>query len=76
MYITLLGTLAASVLGNMPAGKPKIPERGVIRASDGVNIMSPHPLSNFEIQKVYKSKPKFNGIYWKRNYLKYRIGYI
>ena len=47
----------------MPAGKPKIPERGVIRASDGVNIMSPHPLSNFEIQKVYKSKPKFNGIY-------------
>ena len=32
----LLGTLAASILGNMLAGKPKIPTRGIIRASKGV----------------------------------------
>ena len=32
----LLGTLTASILGNMSAGKPKIPRRGVIRAGTGV----------------------------------------
>ena len=32
----LLRTLVASMLGNMLAGKSKIPERGVIRASVGV----------------------------------------
>ena len=31
----LLGTLAASLLGNMLAGKAKIPAWGVIRASEG-----------------------------------------
>ena len=25
--------------------------------------MSPHPLTNFEIQKYYQNKCKFNGIY-------------
>ena len=25
--------------------------------------MLPHPLKNFEIQKHYQNKPKFNGIY-------------
>ena len=30
----LLGALAASVLRNMLAGKPKIPGRGVVRASE------------------------------------------
>ena len=32
----LLGTLAASILGNMLAGKPKIPGLGAIRVSEGV----------------------------------------
>ena len=31
----LLGTLGASLLGNMLLGKPKIPKRGIIRAGDG-----------------------------------------
>ena len=25
--------------------------------------MSPHLLTNFEIQKYYQNKPKFNGVY-------------
>ena len=33
---TLLGTLAASILGNMLADKLKIPEGKVIRAAEGV----------------------------------------
>ena len=31
----LLGALAAVVLGNMSAGKPKTPGQGVIRAGEG-----------------------------------------
>ena len=27
--------------------------------------MSPHPLTNFEIQKYYQNKPRFNGVYSK-----------
>ena len=29
--------------------------------------MPPHPLTNFEIQKYYQNKPKFNGIYSRSN---------
>ena len=29
--------------------------------------MPPHPLTNFEIQKYYKNKPKFNGVYFRDN---------
>ena len=25
--------------------------------------MSPHPLTNFEIQKYYQNEPRFNGVY-------------
>ena len=25
--------------------------------------MPPHPLTNFETQKYYQNKPKFNGVY-------------
>ena len=25
--------------------------------------MSPHPLTNFEIQKYYKDVPRFNGVF-------------
>ena len=25
--------------------------------------MPPHPLTNFEIQKYYQNKPKFNGVF-------------
>ena len=30
--------------------------------------MSPHPLTNFEIQKYYQNKPKFNGVYSRNNF--------
>ena len=29
-------------------------------------LMLPHPLINFEIQKHYKNKPGFNGIFWRK----------
>ena len=36
----LLGILAASMLGNILAGEPKIPRRGVIRAGEGSIVSS------------------------------------
>ena len=29
--------------------------------------MSPHPLTNFEIQKYNENEPKFNGVYSRDN---------
>ena len=29
--------------------------------------MLPHPLTNFEIQKYYQNKPKFNSVYSRNN---------
>ena len=29
--------------------------------------MSPHPLTNFEIQKYYQNEPKFNGVFSRDN---------
>ena len=67
----LLGTLGASLLGNILVGE------GVIRAGDGAItkrqgreiiragyestikkrfLMPPHPLTNFEIQKYYQNE--------------------
>ena len=36
--------------------------------------MPPHPLTNFEIQKYYQNKPKFNGVCSKNNLLKIKDG--
>ena len=36
--------------------------------------MSPHPLTNFEIQKSYQSEPKFNGVYSRNNLPKIKDG--
>ena len=30
-------------------------------------ITSPHPLTNFEIQKYYQNEPRFNGVFWRNN---------
>ena len=30
-------------------------------------LMSPHPLTNFEIQKYYENEPRFNGIFSRIN---------
>ena len=55
----LLGTLGASLLGNLLAGK------GINRAGEGI-VTPPHPLTNFEIQK-YQNEPRFNGAYSRDN---------
>ena len=36
--------------------------------------MSPHPLTNFEIQKYYQNEPRFNGVYSKDNLTKVEDG--
>ena len=36
--------------------------------------MPPHPLTNFEIQKCYKSEPRFNGDYSRDNLPKIKDG--
>ena len=80
-----LGTIGASLLGNILAGK------GILRAGSGNKkgkgvvrekenwlwkrmrfIMPPHPLTNFKIQKYYQNEPKFNAVY-SRNYLPKKI---
>ena len=32
-----------------------------------VFLMLFHPLTNFEIQKYYQNKPRFNGVYCRNN---------
>ena len=70
----LLGTLRASLLGNLLAGGKEIVRagEGVIRADEGVkkklNFLLPfHPLINLEISEYYKNEPKFNGVYSRDN---------
>ena len=36
--------------------------------------MLPHSLTNFEIEKYYQNKPKFNGVYSRNNWSKIKIG--
>ena len=36
--------------------------------------MPPHPITNFEIQKYYQNKPKFNGVCSKNNLPKIKDG--
>ena len=36
--------------------------------------MSPHPLTNFVIQKFYQNEPKFNGVYSRNNWSKVKDG--
>ena len=71
----LLGTLEASLLGNLLTGK------GIMRADDGIvgagewggrkkklNLLLPfHPLTNIEINEYYKNEPRFNGEYSRNN---------
>ena len=77
----LLGTLGASLLGNMLIGK------GILRAGygnkEGKEMLGAgygskdfqfkklfnytHSLTNFEIQKYYQDEPRFNGVYSRDN---------
>ena len=36
--------------------------------------MTPHPLTNFEIQKYYQNEPRFNGVYSRDNLQKIKDG--
>ena len=36
--------------------------------------MSPHPVTNFEIQKYYQNEPRFNGVYSRDNLPKVKDG--
>ena len=36
--------------------------------------MSPHPLTNFEIQKYYQNQPKLNGVYSRKKLSKIKDG--
>ena len=81
----LLGTLGASLLGNILTG------RGTNRAGEGIVragyenkkgrkqqqnefLMLPHSLTNFEIQKYYQNEPRFNGVYSRDNLPKVKDG--
>ena len=35
--------------------------------------MPPHPSTNFEIQKYYQNKPRFNGVYSRDNLPKTKL---
>ena len=71
----LLGTLGASLLGNLLSGKGLARAgEGIIRAGEGVkknnqkfNLMPYHPLTNIEINEYYKNEPRFNGVYSRNN---------
>ena len=65
----LLGTLGASLLGNLLSGG-----KGVTRAGEGIkkikqsNLPIPfYPLTNFEISEYYENEPRFNGVYSRYN---------
>ena len=59
----LLGTLGASLLGNLlvEKGIDRV-GKGIARAGEGYKLMLLRPLTNFEIQKYYKNEPRFNGV--------------
>ena len=71
----LLGTLRASLLGNLLTGKRILragqgnkKRKGILRAGSGRMgfLILPHPFTNFEIQK-YKNEPRFNGVFSRNN---------
>ena len=59
----LLGTLGASLLGNLLTGK------GFRRAGDGIvragSRSKKKPLTNIELSECYKNEPRFTGVYSK-----------
>ena len=62
----LLGTLGATLLGNLLMGG-----KGIVHAGEGtkktLNLLPPHPLTNLEISQYYKNEPRFNGVYSRDN---------
>ena len=68
----LLGTLGATLLGNLltAKGSVKAGER-TMRAGEEIKkqkaLMLPHPLTNFEIREYYENELRFNGVYSRDN---------
>ena len=69
-----LGTLGASLLGNLLTGGKSIMRAGdgIVRAGSGskkkLNSLLPfHPLTNIEISEYYKNEPRFNRVYSRNN---------
>ena len=71
----LLGSLGASLLGNLLTGG-----KGIMRAGDGIVragsgskkkklnfLLLFHPLTNIEINEYYKNEPRFSGVYSRNN---------
>ena len=74
----LLGTLEASLLWNLLAGKGIVRAgsgnkkgKGIVKSGNGKEgfLMPPHPLANFEIQKYYENESRFNGVFSRNNLL-------
>ena len=70
----LLGTLGASLLGNLLSGGKGLATAGeeIVSAGEGAsekkNSLLPfHPLTNIEINEYYANQPKFIGAYSKNN---------
>ena len=67
----LLGTLGASLLGNLLSEKGFLRAgEGFLRAGEGTkkkSLMPAHPLTNFEITEYYENEPRFNGVYSRNN---------
>ena len=68
----LLDTLGASLLGDLLtknlSGRGVISAgEGTIRAGYGSKKLTPHPLTNFEIQVYYQNESRFIGVYSRDN---------
>ena len=72
----LLGTLGASLFGNLLTGGKGMMRagegKGIVRAGEGskknLNFLLPfHPLTNIEISEYYANEPRFNGVYSRDN---------
>ena len=67
-FRSLLGILGAS-LGEVQLQQAKEQLEQLKK-----NLIQPHPLTNFEIQKHYQKEPKFNGVYSRNNLSKIKDG--
>ena len=71
----ILGTLAASLIQNVLAGKEVIAMLWQRNSYSWSGFLRPpHPLTNFQIQKYYQNKPKVNGFYLRNDLPKLKDG--
>ena len=79
----LLGTLGGSLLGSILADKRVIRASKRSNENDSITsynqncpefLMTPHPSTNFEIQRHYQKELTFNGVYSRNNLPKIKHG--